>query len=123
MHCLPADKAYYADENADDNCANWKIVANDSNGYLGVPVSSSNNRYLLEVQDYITNGAILLPDQTFSRITTDMVDLFTTYEIPEIVHSDQGRNFESAIFQQVLKAFGVRKTRTTAYHPQGDGMV
>ena len=52
-----------------------------------------------------------------------MVDLFTTYEVPEIVHSDQCRNFESAIFQQIIKAFGVRKTRTTAYDPQCDGMV
>ena len=33
------------------------------------------------------------------------------------------RNFESTLFHQVLQAFGIHKTRTTAYHPQGDGMV
>ena len=64
-----------------------------------------------------------LPDQTAARITTELVDLFTTYGIPEIAHSDQGRHFENAISQQVLKAFGVKKSRTTTYHPQGDGMV
>ena len=42
---------------------------------------------------------------------------------PSIVHSDQGRNFESAILAQTLEAFGITKSRTTAYHPQGDGMV
>jgi transposase InsO family protein len=100
----------------------WQMIAMD---ILEVPVSSNNNRYLLVVQDYFTKWADArpLPDQTASRITTELVDLFTTYGVPEIVHSDQGRNFESAIFQQVLKAFGVKKTRTTAYHPQGDGMV
>ena len=41
----------------------------------------------------------------------------------EILHSDQGRNFESTLFHQVLEAFGIHKCRTTAYHPQGDGMV
>lgn len=39
------------------------------------------------------------------------------------MHSDQGRNFESSILAKTLEAFGVNKTRTTAYHPQGDGMV
>ena len=28
-----------------------------------------------------------------------------------------------ALFHQVLQAFGIHKTRTTAYHQQGDGMV
>ena len=27
------------------------------------------------------------------------------------------------IFHQTLEAFNVQKTHTTAYHPQGDGMV
>ena len=43
--------------------------------------------------------------------------------MPRILHSDQGQNFESTILKQILKAFGVFKSHTTAYHPQGDGMV
>ena len=35
----------------------------------------------------------------------------------DILHSDQGRNFESTLFPQVLQAIGIHKTRTTAYHP------
>ena len=49
--------------------------------------------------------------------------MFSNYGLPDILHSDQGRNFESTILRQTLEAFGVKKTRTTAYHPQGDGMV
>lgn len=43
--------------------------------------------------------------------------------IPDILHSDQGRNFESTLLRNTLEVFGVTKSHTTAYHPQGDGMV
>ena len=43
--------------------------------------------------------------------------------MPDILHSDQESNFESCILRQTLEAFGVQKSHTTAYHPQGDGMV
>ena len=43
--------------------------------------------------------------------------------MPEIVHSDQGQNFESMILKQTLDAFGISKSHTTAYHPEGDGLV
>ena len=33
------------------------------------------------------------------------------------------KNFESTLLRQTLETFGNRKSRTTAYHPQGDGMV
>ena len=77
------------------------------------------------IQDYFTKwaDAVPLPDQSASRITTELIKFFCTYGPPQILHSDQGRNFESAIFTQVLDAFGVHKSRTTPYHPQGDGMV
>ena len=92
---------------------------------LEVPLSSHNNRYSLVVQDYFTKWAtaIALPDQTAIRITSILVKLLSEFGVLKSLHSDQGRNFESIILHQTLEAFGVSKTRTTAYHPQCDGMV
>ena len=39
------------------------------------------------------------------------------------LHSDQGRSFESSVFQEVCTLLGIHKTRTIALHPQSDGMV
>jgi transposase InsO family protein len=102
--------------------APWQMVAID---ILEVPTSTSNNRYLLVFQDYFTKWpeAIPLPNQTADLISKEAIKIFTKFGIPDIIHSDQGRNFESYLFQSTLKAFGVEKSRTTAYHPQGDGMV
>ena len=100
----------------------WQMVAVD---ILEVPLSTNNNRYLLVVQDYYTKWAeaVPLPDQTAARITGELIKVFSIFGHPEILHSDQGRNFESSILAQTLEAFGVHKSRTTPYRPQGDGMV
>ena len=100
----------------------WQMVAVD---VLKVPISSNNNQYLLVAQDYFTKWpiAIPMPDQKADRISRELVKIFATFGQPEMIHSDQGRNFESTILSQVLEAFGISKTRTTPYHPQGDGMV
>ena len=52
-----------------------------------------------------------------------MNDFVSRYGTPVSIHSDQGRNFESTLFQEVCRLLGIRKTRTTAYHPEGNGMV
>lgn len=80
---------------------------------------------MLVIQDYFTKWAeaIPIPDQTADRITRELINIFTRFGLPRILHSDQGANFESTLLQQTLAAFGVHKSRTTSYHPQGDGMV
>ena len=100
----------------------WQMVAVD---VLEVPMSPNGNHYLLVIQDYFTKWAeaIPMPDQKAPRITDEVVKLFSRMGVPEVLHSDQGRNFESALLRQTLEAFGISKSRTTAYHPQGDGMV
>ena len=92
---------------------------------LAVPPSFNNNRYLLVIQDYFTKWveAIPFPDQTTTQITNALVQVFSTYGMPEVLHSHQGKNFESTLLQQTLATFGIHKSRTTAYHPEGDGMV
>ena len=40
-----------------------------------------------------------------------------------LLHSDQGQNFDSRILGDLCRAFGVKKSHTTPYHPMGDGLV
>ena len=100
----------------------WQMLAAD---ILEVPVSRHHNRYLLVVMDYFTKWAEAIPlkDQTAASISEAVIKICCSFGVPDILHSDQGRNFESHLFHQVLSAFGIQKSRTTAYHPQGDGMV
>ena len=39
------------------------------------------------------------------------------------LHSDQDHNFESNLFAEVSHLLGITRTRTSAYHPPGNGLV
>ena len=45
------------------------------------------------------------------------------YGVPSDVVSDQGRQFMSSLWAELLRLCGITSARTTAYHPQANGMV
>jgi transposase InsO family protein len=91
-----------------------------------LPESVNGNRYILVVQDYFSKWAEAypLPHQKAELIATTLLNQWISrYGTPGIFHSDQGTNFESDVVQELFRILGIRKTRTTPYHPQSDGMV
>ena len=49
--------------------------------------------------------------------------VFSRFGPATVLHSDQGRNFDSTLMHEVYNLMGIKRTRMTAYHPQCDGLV
>ena len=91
-----------------------------------LPKTESGNEYILIAQDYFTKWveAFALPNQQATTVAEVLVNqFFCRFGVPMELHSDQGRNFESAVFQEICKLLQITKTRTSPYHPESDGMV
>ena len=90
------------------------------------PPTARGNRYIMVVVDYCTKWVEAMPmvDQTAQTCARHFVEDFVCrLGIPEQLHSDQGRQFESALFQEMCRLLRINKTRTTALHPQSDGQT
>ena len=84
------------------------------------------SRYVLVAVDHFTKWAeaYRIPNQEAATVARKLVDeMFCRFSPPEQLHSDQGRQFESELVKEVCKLLEIRKTHTTPYHPQCNGIV
>ena len=65
-----------------------------------------------------------MPDQQAYTVADALVtNFFSRFGVPYVLHTDQGRDFESHLFQHICELLGVHKTRISPYRPQCDGLV
>ena len=57
------------------------------------------------------------------RATTSVRVLLCRYAVLDSVNSDQGRNFESQLFEEMYQLLEINKTQSTAYHRKGNGKI
>ena len=88
--------------------------------------TTNGNRFIIIVSDYFTKWteAYAVPNHKAETIANKIIqEFFNRFGLPEIIHTDQGRDFESKLFQEMCHILEIQKTRTTPWHPQSDGMV
>ncbi|TNC93563.1 MAG: putative integrase core domain protein, partial [Rhodocyclaceae bacterium] len=93
---------------------------------VGPLANSKGYRYILVMVDAFTKWveAIPLRDKSAETVAWAVLTTWVTrYGWMDRIHSDQGTEFENQVMHGLCDWAGTIKTRTTPYHPQGNGAV
>ncbi|KAL7634312.1 UNVERIFIED_CONTAM: hypothetical protein RMT77_014689 [Armadillidium vulgare] len=93
---------------------------------LQFPITRSGNKYAVVLIDHFTKWACVVPIQnkqsdTVARVFKKNMLPFLL-KIPNRLLTDNGTEFVSANFQQILSEFNIQHIRTTPLHPASNGV-
>ena len=90
-----------------------------------LPRTRSRFQFLLTFMDVSTRfpEVVSLKRITAKNVVEALVQFFTRYGLAKEVQSDQGSNFMSGIFRQLLKQLEIKQLRSSAYHPESQGAL
>ena len=90
-----------------------------------LPKTKAGHQYLLTIMCASTRfpEAIPLRNIKATNIVKSLTKFFTLFGLPKSVQTDQGTNFTSGLFKQVMNKLDIPHVTSSAYHPESQGAL
>ncbi|KAJ8033874.1 hypothetical protein HOLleu_24244 [Holothuria leucospilota] len=90
-----------------------------------LPKSRAGHQYILTIMCASTRFPEAIPLRNIKARTVlqAVLKFFTLFGLPKEIQSDQGSNFMSTVFQQMLYELGIDQIKSSAYHPESQGAL
>jgi hypothetical protein len=102
----------------------WERVGVDLLGPL--PITKRRNRFIIVFTDYFSRWveAIPLPDTEATTVAEAFItEIICRHGTPNQLLSDKGPQFLSAVMKEVCRLCDIKKSTTSGYHPQTNGLT
>lgn len=65
----------------------------------------------------------IIENKSAENVSEWLIKIISRMGIPEMIFSDQGMGFINRLIRDLYEKLKIRKSQTTAYHPQGNGII
>src|SRR3979490_1646931 len=103
----------------------WSVISVDFVSEL--PLAKSNHNAIINIVDVASKQAHFIP--TYNTVTAEdsarlfLRHIWKLHGLLDVVISDRGPQFIADFTRELYRLLGIKKSTSTAYHPQSDGQT